>query len=73
MKILIAIIDVAALILVSMALYFKFSIRNMAQWESELIAEQKAARNDPGFSEISKEKAPIYYDDHDVSGLLEED
>ena len=73
MKILSTILDAAALIMIALMLYSKFSIRNMVKWENELIAEQKAARNDSGQLKSSEEDIPIYYDDHDVSGLIDED
>lgn len=62
MKILIAIIDTAVLLMIVVWLYLKYSLRTMVKWEDELVAEQKAANN-----------IPIYYDDHDVSGLIDED
>ena len=62
MKILIAIIDTAVLLMIVVWLYLKYSLRAMVKWEDELVAEQKAAKN-----------IPIYYDDHDVSGLIDED
>ena len=62
MKILITILDAAVLLMIAARLYFKYSMRCMVKWEDDLIAEQKAARN-----------IPIYYDDHDVSGLIDED
>lgn len=73
MKIVCTIFVAAVFMLIAAQLYIKYSIKNMVKWEDELISEQKASRNDSPLLEPSKKYTRIYYDDHDVSGLIDED